>query len=362
MRLVALVLGAMLALGLRAAAAEGGGPPAGLGLVYAMTETASAPPRTSIFLRGDGSGAPRLVYRDGSERNRILVKIAGSDIVGAGRTTPPGDVYVMMGEAAASHAATAADALCRMRVAAGVEVQEAPEPLLVIPLCFSDASPYGLWNRAPIFVVSPDGRRVAFEALRAGEVRFSVPTIRVLNSDGEEEWRIALEDRELYVADLAWSPDGKSLAYLVMPQGDVHTLDEGLLPKAGLYLAEVEARQARLVYRCYGRALAWGPGRDRVTVAARAGDIWDERYTAQVIVARSGKKVEEFSLPDRVSALARSDDGRWLAVQRAEGDRQQIWVYGSSEGWGRLAHEARQEEGRMSLLGWVRGAGAEARP
>jgi Tol biopolymer transport system component len=303
-----------------------------------------------------------MLYRDASEKDQILTKIAGSDLVGSAHTAPPRDIYVMMGEATAADVATCADALCRLRIADKAEEQDEPEPILVIPLCFSDASPYGLWNRAPIFAVTPDGERIALQALRAGDVRFARPAIRVLASDGREEWRIALEEQDLYVADLAWSPDGKSLAYLVMPQGDVHTLDEALLPRAGLYLADLEARTTRLVYRCYGRALAWGPRQDRVTVAARARDIWDETYIAQVIVVRSGKKVEEFSLPPRVAALAYSDDGRWLAVQSAQGDRQQIWFYPSSEGWARLFHQVSQQEGRMSLLGWARTSAPEAQP
>ncbi|UCC68880.1 MAG: PD40 domain-containing protein [Armatimonadota bacterium] len=361
MRLLTLIFSAVLLVAMGPANAEAGAPPADLGLVYAITETAEGAWRTSIYLRGAGPGPARLLYRDTGEKDQILTKIAGSDLVGSAHTVPPRDIYVMMGEATAADLTTCADALCRLRIADKAEEQDEPEPLLVIPLCFSDASPYGLRNRAPIFAVSADGERIALQALRAGDVRFTRPAIRVLASGGREEWRIALEEQDLYVADLAWSPDGKSLAYLVMPQGDVHTLDEALLPRAGLYLADLEARTTRLVYRCYGRALAWGPRPDLITVAARARDIWDEVYLAQVVV-RSGKKVEEFSLPPRAVALSYSDDGRWLAVQSAQGDRQQIWLYPSPEGWGRLFHQVPQQEGRMSLLGWVRSSGPGTEP
>lgn len=357
MRRLTLIFSAVLFVAMRPASAETGVTPADLGLVYAISETTEGVPRTSIYLHGVGPGPARMLYRDADEKDQILTKIAGSDLVGSGRTVPPRDVYVMMGEATAADLSTCGDALCRLRIAAKAEEQDEPEPVLVIPLCFSDASPYGLWNRAPIFAVSPDGERIALEALRAGDVRFARPAIRVLASDGRDEWRIALEEPGLHVVDLAWSPDGKSLAYIVMPEADEHTLDEALLPRAGLHVADVEARTSRLVYRCYGRAVAWGPRQDRITVAARARDMWDESYVAQVVVARSGGKVEEFSLPPRVAALAYSDDGRWLAVQSAQGDRQQIWLYPSSEGWGRLLHEVPQQEGRMSLLGWVRRAG-----
>jgi hypothetical protein len=99
-----------------------------------------------------------------------------------------------------------------------------------------------------------------------------------------------------------------------------------------------------------------------VTVAARANDFWSQRYFAQVLSARSGERIEEFSLPSRVSAAVYSSDGKWLAVQAASGDSQQIWLYPSTEGWGQLFHEVAAESGRLSLLGWVGATGAEAEP
>jgi len=362
MRYLAVLLSALWLIVPGMPSAEGAAPAAGMGLVYAITEAAAGPRTTTVYLHAADSGERRTLYRDASDENRILLRIAASDVVGAARTVPPGDVYLIMGEASMGDLSMGADALCRLRVAAAGEEQAPPEPILVIPLCFSDASPYGLWNRAPIFAVSPGAKRVALYALRAGDVRFAGPAIRVLAADGTEEWRIMLDDPALYVADLAWSPDGRFLAYTVMPQGDEHTLDDALLPKAGLYLADLDVRTTWLVHRCYADAVAWGPSPDRVTVAARANDFWSQRYVAQVVSARSGERIEEFSLPSRVSAAAYSSDGKWLAVQAASGDSQQIWLYPSTEGWGQLFHEVAAESGRLSLLGWGGATGAEVEP
>jgi len=362
MRHFALLFGALLLTIAGMGNAQSAAPAAGTGLVYAITEATAGLPTTSLYLHEVGSKTGRLLYRDTSEENRILTKIAGSDVVGAARAVPPADVYLMMGEASVRDVAMCGDALCRLRVSDSGEEQVAPEPILVIPLCFSDASPYGLWNRAPVFAVSPDGDRVALCALRAGDVRFERPAIRVLGRDGTEEWRILLEDRDLYISDLAWSPDGRLLAYAVMPQADEHTLEDALLRKAGVYLADVEAQTTRLVHQCYADAVAWGPGGDEVTVAARAGDIWSERCVARVLVMPSGREAAEFSLHARVSAAAYSRDRKWLAVQSRNAGRQQIWLYPSSEGWGQLFHEVPDESGQLSLLGWLQASAAEREP
>jgi len=353
MRSTILVVCAVLLIAGREGRAEAAPRPAGLWVVYAVTATGQTPPVTSIYAHEIGSGARHLAYRDSDQPNRVLVKIASSDVLGAARAVPPKDIYLMMGPAAAD-AAAAKDALCRLRLIAAAEAY-APEPLFPVPLCFSEASPYGMWNRAPIFAVSGDGNRVALAALRVGQTRLERPAIRLLSAEGKEQWQILLEDRDLYVADLAWSPDGNSLAYLVMPLGDEHTLEERLLPKAGLYLADTEARSVHLFYHCYGDALAWAPQTNRIAVAARAGDFWGERWLVRLLALPSGDKVEEFSAPGSISALAYSDDGEWLAVQVMHKNRQQIWLYPTAGDWGHLFFEPPEGEGRLSLLGWARG-------
>ena len=352
MRYLALIAGLAFLICAQVADGATGSPAPGTGLVYAITKSSETPPSTAIYLHDISSGARKEVYRDAEEKKRVLTRIAGVDIIHSGRAVPPGEVYLIMGAPTVTEPAACSDALNRLRITDG-EQRADPEPLFPLPLCFSYASAYGLWNRAPIFAVSPGAERVALPALRAGETKFERLSIRVLSAAGQEMWRIPLDDQWLDVADLTWSPDGKSLAYIVMPQGDEHTLDEALLPKAGVYLADTEKQTTRFLYHCYADALAWGPKPDRITVAARTGDIWGTGYVIRVLALPSGKKIEEFSARGPVYALAYSHDKKWLAVQVRKESQQQIWLYPASDGWGRLLQEFPREEGWLALLGWA---------
>jgi hypothetical protein len=353
MRCLLLTLGVVLAVAGSVAIGQPTGPEPGLHLVYAVTQMAGSPPLTTIYLQEASSGAARAVYSDSPDGDRILTRIAGSDLVGAAQANSRG-IYCAMGPVSAPDAAACADALCRLDISAGMYRPATLEPLFSVPLCFSEESPYGLWNRAPLVAASPDGRRFAMLAVRVGEERLPNAAIRVLAATGEEEWQIPLEGAGLYVVGLGWSPDCRTLAYALMPQGDEHTLDPAVFPKAGVYVADVGERTTRFLYHCFSDAVTWGPRPDRITVAARSGGIDGYLRVARILSLPDGKKIEEFSLQGRVAAISYSDDGKWLAVQTRNEERQQIWLYPSAEGWGRLFHEVPEEEGRLALLGWAR--------
>lgn len=327
--------------------------PAALHLVYAVTKAGEGLPSTTLYVHQVSSGQRSAFYRDRDEESRVLVKIAGSDVLGAARAIPPRDVYVMVGPAAVERSATCSDTLTRLRIAAS-DQEASSDPLFLVPLCFSEASPYGLWNRAPVFAVSRTAERTALSALRIGDTKLDGPAIRVLSREGAEEWQVSLGHRDLYLADLVWSPDSDSLAYLVMPLGDVHTLDEALLPKAGIYLADISKKASRHLYHCYGDALAWGPKPNCITVAARTGDFWGTGSVIRVIQLPSGRRIEEYSVPGRTSAIAYSDNNQWLSVQTRHDHAQQLWLYAASGGYGRLFCQVQNEEGRLALLGWAR--------
>ena len=343
----------LLAVAVFAGGGQAAGLPPGSSVVYGISESGEGTPVTALYAQEVASGSRRELYRDRDEGNRILIRIAASGILGAGRAAPPGDVYFLMGPTRVSDLNACTDALCRLRI--GAEGQQmAPERLFPVPLCFSDASPYGLWNRAPNFAVSVDGRRFAVPAMRVGETRLERTSIRVLSADGEEVWRVPLEDEMLYVADLAWSPNGAQLAYIVMPYGDVHTLDEALLPKAGVYLADVEGRTTRLLYQCFADTLAWGPGSEEITVAARIGDFWSTKCEGQVIAVPSGQKQRQFSLRGYVTALAYSEEATHLVVQARYENEDQLWIYPTTDGWGEPLRMEMPEGGVLALLGWAR--------
>jgi hypothetical protein len=167
------------------------------------------------------------------------------------------------------------------------------------------------------------------------------------------EWRIALPDADLYVPDLAFSPDAKLLAYSVMPTGDEHTLNRSRLPIAGLYVADLAAQTTKLLYSGFIGAIAWGPKPEQLTVSQRVGDIWSTTYSAAVVSGATGLKVKEFSLHGPTIALAYSDDAQWLAAETVEHD-QRIWIYPVAAGWGKQAPISTETGGRIALLGWVR--------
>lgn len=325
--------------------------PQDLRLALAVTKSTENPPSTSLFLYDVSTKSRMDFHADSGVDRRVIVRIAGSDIIGAGRAVSGQDIYVMMGPATVDPEGTCADTFSRLRLA-GDEMKW--EPLFFVPLCFSDASPYGLWNRAPIFAVDPNQGRVALPAMRVGETRLETPSIRVLSATGEEEWQFRLPGKWFQVTDLAWSPNGEHLAYAVLPGGDEHTLDESHLPTAGVYLADIAARTTRLIYRCYADALAWGPKPGQITVAARQKDIWGPAGIIRVVAVADSGRVEEFSAPAAIQALAYSDDAQWLAVQSAVAGGQIISVYPTSDGWGDQVYSLPAQRRRLALLGWVR--------
>jgi hypothetical protein len=347
--LLALLFG--LALVLPAGAAEEIAPPAGLDIAYAVT-TMGTVPVTAVYALEPKSGLRRLLFRDTDETNRIILKSGGSDIAGAGRTAAPKDVYVLTGPAVAPELPAQMDAISRLRFPDEAGKQAAPERVIPLSLSFGDTSAYHLWNRAPVFALSADAGVFAVCVTRIGETRLGKPTIRVISPAGAE-WRVALPGSDLYVSDLAFSPDAKLLAYSAMPMGDEHTLDRSRLPLAGLYMADLAAQTTKLLYSGFIDAIAWGPKPEQVTVSQRVGDIWSTACSAAVVSVVTGLKVKEFSLHGPTVGLAYSDDAQWLAAETVERD-QRIWVYPVAGGWGKQAPISTETGGRIALLGWVR--------
>jgi hypothetical protein len=291
----------------------------------------------------------------------VLVKIAGSDVLGAARVIKGSEIYAMRGPAEVDSPAACPDTLSRLRLGSG-RAGSQWESVFSVPLCFSEASPYGLWNRAPIFSVSPDGGRIAMPVLRVGVDALDRPAIRVLAASGAEEWRLPLPGKRMRVTDLAWSPTGTQLAYAVTPQADEHTLDEDQVAAAGLYLADVEARTTRRVHRGAAQAVAWGPKPNYITAAVCSDAAAHAPPVVSVIALPQGVELEEFSVTGWIQALVYSEDSHWLAIQSQQGEHQMIWLYRSSGGWGDKVLDLTTSEGRLALLGWAEDTGFESTP
>ncbi len=330
-------------------------------LVLALTQPTERPPVTAVFLLDMKSGVRRELYRDDDGDRRLLVKIAGSDVLGAARVIKGSEIYAMRGPAEVDSPAACSDTLSRLRL--GSEQAGGQwEPVFSVPLCFSKASPYGLWNRAPLFSLSPDGNRTAMPVLRVGAAALNRPAIRVLSASGAEEWKFPLPGKWMRVADLAWSPTGTQLAYAVAPEADEHTLDKDQVAAAGLYLADVEARTTRRVHQSPAQAVAWGPKPDQITAAFLPAAATGGAPVVSVIRLPQGDKIEEFSLTGLVQALVYSEDCHWLAVQSQQGEHQMIWLYRASGGWGHKVLDLTTSEGRLALLGWAEDSGFQSTP
>jgi len=355
---ILLCLAALLLSGVSAPAAA---PPADSRLAIAVTQPTERPPVTALYLLDPQSGAATESYRDPKAGLRLLVKMAGSDLLGAAEALLPSDIYALLGPAAADPGAL--DSLSLLRVP-GPGGQVSWKRVADLPLCFSEASPYGMWNRAPLLAVSPDRSRIAITAVRIGEKVLAGPTIRVLSMYNDQEWQLPLPGKDFRAVDLAWSADGTQLAYAVLPLGDEHTLDASRLPEAGVYLADIQNRTVRLFHHCYPAAVAWAPKGDRLSIAVQA-DVWSGAGIIRSVSLTNGKRTEEFSVAGAAQALAYSPDGRWLAIQVAETGSQTVQLRATSDGWARAIYRLPAGDGRLVLLGWVRpprAAGAAATP
>ena len=68
-------------------------------------------------------------------------------------------------------------------------------------------------------VLSPDGKRIAFLVLDEKEKEGKKVGIYVMNADGSKRQRILESDEKSIPYGMAWSPDGKKIAYTVTKTG-----------------------------------------------------------------------------------------------------------------------------------------------
>jgi Tol biopolymer transport system component len=168
-----------------------------------------------------------------------------------------------------------------------------------------------------VFRVSPDGRRVAVtDLLPQGR------SVSILDLDTGRDMRIA-EDKNLRSAfyPLAWSSDGRYLAYSVSP-------DPLISPPQGpeLWVVGADGSNARKVYtdsppHPSGRLefLQWLPGGDAIFfVRPGSGTEGHKQATYQVVSAQDGTRQVLF-IGGGYLELVRG--GRFLAFYNAEDDR-----------------------------------------
>ncbi|MFB3882608.1 MAG: hypothetical protein ACE149_15175 [Armatimonadota bacterium] len=316
----------------------------------AVTRPDEKPPTTTISLLDPRSGAVSDVYRDPKEGARVLGRMGGADVLGAVRVIASGEVCAVVGSAVAESGTSEDDVSMLLALEGGRGGKW--QRIARLPLCFGQPAPYRAWNRAPVLAVSPDRSRIAVDASRIGEEALAGPAVRVLTMYGAEELRIPLPAKVFEVTDMAWSPDGRHLAYAVSPAGDGSALDESLIAKAGIYLAGAGSGTPVLLHQCLPSALAWGPKADRISIAIRPGRS-DKAGIVRTISFPAGKRLEEFSGPGLVEAIAYSEGGEWQAIQVAGDDGQSVRVREVGGDWGRDVYHLAEADGRLALLGWM---------
>ena len=163
--------------------------------------------------------------------------------------------------------------------------------------------------------ISPDGTRMAFATLRHGDNY----DIGVSNLDGSNYRR--LTKTKSSEANPVWSPDGSQIVFIFNRFADDDFDDEG---PAGLYIMDADGSDVRMLApRVYGIGLqAWSPdGRTLAFLVSEvppSGRYKDIRYYIHT-VGRNGSNLTR--LAESISLPAWSPDGTTIAFQRWTQDR-----------------------------------------
>ena len=131
----------------------------------------------------------------------------------------------------------------------------------------------------------------------------------------------------------AWSPDGRWIAYLNLEDNN---------RRIGLYLVRPNGKQAHRIVRGAVITMAWSPDGKKLAFVYEKGQV--------AVVGVDGRGLTRLPLGATAHSVAWSPDGQRLAVAAAAGeDRSQIFVVGED---GRDARRV-TAEGENSLIGWT---------
>ncbi len=191
---------------------------------------------------------------------------------------------------------------------------------------------------------SPDGSRIAFYSRRRG---------------WESVWMVSVEGGTatqitpagLDAEDLAWSPDGRVIAYCSMSEDDLTT--------RGIYLIPSLGGPSRLISpnAAWSGAPHFSPdGRTVAFLSDRDGWFQTFLYDMETETTRklTSDAIEDggpsFYSVDRRSGPVFSPDGKQLALVRHREGNFDIWVVGVEEGRARCIS---QQDGHYHIVGWL---------
>lgn len=126
----------------------------------------------------------------------------------------------------------------------------------------------GRYSRVPDW--SPDGRKIAFQSYRDGDIK---PSIYAMDADGSNVQRLTNE--KYYDGAPAWSPDGKKIAYTSIRMG-----------KTRIYMMNADGSDLKRVTQHEGEDYypAWSPDGERLAFVSNISnreETWDI-YTMKI--------------------------------------------------------------------------------
>jgi Tol biopolymer transport system component len=168
---------------------------------------------------------------------------------------------------------------------------------------------------------SPDGNQIAFVRFRAPDVLYLHPKdtrIYIIRNNGGEPIPLAGETNLVKPCPIAWSPDGKLIAYYA---GEIEAKGKGTLN-----VIPVDGGESRLIGEVKGigihKELAWSPDSGRIAFNDPEGKV------IKVISLKDGS-VEDIStgLVDTwIYHLDWSPDGSRLVFSGRTGGEREFWV------------------------------------
>ncbi len=158
---------------------------------------------------------------------------------------------------------------------------------------------------------SPDGKSIAFIRYPepAKEKNNYIMNICIIRTEGGEVRQLTSESHRVQWSTIAWSPDGKSIAYFSEDKSIM------VIPVQGGESSEVVKVEDVSMHS----ELAWSPDGSRLVYSSK-GSIW--------VVSMDGGEPEEIKtgLDAKASHISCSPDGKKIAFTAYSGGEQELWL------------------------------------